>query len=233
MPIISTRFIAIHIKINVLFNRQVSLLRQHWHRSTAEILVHFGKMDNALCSNWIYLECKTALTFFNVQNVRNILYCSFFSWLLRSALYKTRLKEIYLRFVVDGAKLCIVYQHVAVATEMNSFVSQVTQSDNETKLCKQAFLSIYKRVETTKKGINRLYICYLWHQEPFEKKGKMKVLAGLLLFVAFTASYKIPDEQEREKRFIFGVSSFYFKKHHCLFFKNSFCWSKGYLGFSC
>ncbi|CAH3110315.1 uncharacterized protein [Pocillopora verrucosa] len=32
----------------------------------------------------------------------------------------------------------------------------------------------------------------------------MKVLAGLLLFVAFTASYKIPDEQEREKRFIFG-----------------------------
>lgn len=78
MPIISTRFIAIQIKINVLFNRQVSLLRQHWHRSAAEILVHFGKMDNALCSNWIYLECKTALTFFNVQNVRNILYCSFF-----------------------------------------------------------------------------------------------------------------------------------------------------------
>ena len=28
MPIISTRFIAIHIKINVLFNEQVSLLRQ-------------------------------------------------------------------------------------------------------------------------------------------------------------------------------------------------------------
>lgn len=99
---------------------------------------------------------QNSTNIFNVQNVRNILYCFFFSPLLRSALYKTRLKEIYLRFVVDGAKLYIVYQHVAVATEMNSFVSQVTQSDNETKLCKQAFLSIYKRVETTKKGINRL-----------------------------------------------------------------------------
>ena len=49
----------------------------------------------------------------------------------------------------------------------------------------------------------------------------MKVLAGLLLFVAFTASYKTPDEQEREKRFIFGVNSFHFKENR-LFFKNSF-----------
>ncbi|XP_022786824.1 uncharacterized protein LOC111326987 [Stylophora pistillata] len=32
----------------------------------------------------------------------------------------------------------------------------------------------------------------------------MKVLAGLLFFVAFTTSYKIPDEQEREKRFFLG-----------------------------
>lgn len=152
MPIISTRFIAIHIKINVLFNEQVSLLRQHWHRSAAEILIHFGKMDNVLCSNWIYLECKTALTFFNVENVRNILYCSFFSRLLRSALYKTRLKEIYLRFVVEGAKLYIVYQHVAVATEMNSFVSQVTHLITKPSFVNKHFFLFIRELRRQKKA---------------------------------------------------------------------------------
>ncbi|KAJ7326555.1 hypothetical protein OS493_027501 [Desmophyllum pertusum] len=32
----------------------------------------------------------------------------------------------------------------------------------------------------------------------------MKVLAVLLLFVAVAASYKLQDEHEREKRFLFG-----------------------------